>query len=37
MEGLSGDMRFTEDGQRFNYSLDVMEMTIHSTKVKVRI
>lgn len=35
MEGLTGDIRFTEDGRRHNYTIDVMEMTIHSSKVKV--
>ncbi|CAL8101103.1 unnamed protein product [Orchesella dallaii] len=35
MDGLTGDIRFTEDGRRHNYTIDVMEMTIHSSKVKI--
>ena len=37
IEGLTGDIRFTDDGRRRNYTLDVMEMTIHSAKVKVSL
>ena len=36
IEGVTGDIRFTDDGRRRNYTLDVMEMTVHSAKVKVR-
>ncbi|CAG7820788.1 unnamed protein product [Allacma fusca] len=35
IEGLTGDIRFTEDGRRRNYTLDVMEMTIHSAKARI--
>jgi hypothetical protein len=33
--GLSGHIRFTEDGKRTNYSLDVVEMTPSSNLVKI--
>ncbi|XP_043461147.1 glutamate receptor 1 isoform X2 [Leptopilina heterotoma] len=35
IEGLTGLIRFKEDGRRFNYTLHVVEMTINSAMVKV--
>ncbi|XP_031640639.1 glutamate receptor 1-like [Contarinia nasturtii] len=35
IEGLTGDIRFNEDGRRENYTLNVMEMTVDSGMVKV--
>lgn len=35
IEGLSGEIRFNEDGRRENYTLLVMEMTVNSGLVKV--
>lgn len=35
IEGLTGDIRFNEDGRRENYTLSVMEMTVDSGLVKV--
>lgn len=35
IEGLTGDIRFDEDGRRRNYSLNIMEMTFSSGMVKV--
>lgn len=35
IEGLTGDIRFNEDGRRQNYTLHVVEMTVNSAMVKV--
>ncbi|KAJ8924635.1 hypothetical protein NQ315_000785 [Exocentrus adspersus] len=35
IEGLTGEIRFSEEGRRQNYTLHVMEMTINSAIVKV--
>lgn len=35
IEGLTGDIRFNEDGRRENYTLNIMEMTVDSAMVKV--
>lgn len=35
IEGLTGDIRFTEEGKRVNYTLHVVEMTVNSAMVKV--
>lgn len=35
IEGLTGDIRFNEDGRRENYTLNIMEMTVDSGLVKV--
>lgn len=35
IEGLTGDIRFNEDGRRQNYTLEVVEMTVNSGVVKV--
>ena len=35
IEGLTGDIRFNEEGRRQNYTLHVMEMTVNSAMVKV--
>lgn len=35
IEGLTGEIRFNEDGRRTNYTLNVVEMTINSAMVKV--
>lgn len=35
IEGLTGDIRFNEDGRRQNYTLEVVEMTVSSGVVKV--
>lgn len=35
IEGLTGDIRFNEDGRRTNYSLNVVEMSTNSDMVKV--
>jgi ionotropic glutamate receptor len=35
IEGLTGEIRFNEDGRRQNYTLHVVEMTINSAMVKV--
>lgn len=37
LEGLTGSIRFTEEGRRQNFTVDVMEMSVHSTKVKVSL
>lgn len=37
MEGLTGNISFDEEGKRRNYSLDVVEMTIYSETVTVRV
>ena len=36
LEGLSGSLKFGEDGRRENFTLSVVEMTINSDIVKVR-
>ena len=36
LEGLTGALRFGEDGRRENFSLSVVEMTINSDIVKVK-
>ncbi|XP_024083533.1 glutamate receptor 1 [Cimex lectularius] len=35
LEGLTGEIRFSEDGRRQNYTLHVVEMTVNSAMVKV--
>ncbi|CAH0392220.1 unnamed protein product [Bemisia tabaci] len=35
IEGLTGEIKFNENGKRKNYTLHVMEMTMHSAMVKV--
>lgn len=35
IEGLTGDIRFTEEGKRINYTLHLVEMTVNSAMVKV--
>lgn len=35
IEGLTGEIRFNEDGRRTNYTLNVVEMTVNSAMVKV--
>ncbi|XP_055385566.1 glutamate receptor 1 isoform X2 [Condylostylus longicornis] len=35
IEGLTGDIRFNEDGRRQNYTLHIVEMTVNSAMVKV--
>lgn len=35
IEGLTGDIRFNEDGRRTNYTLNVVEMSSNSDMVKV--
>lgn len=35
IEGLTGEIRFNEDGRRQNYTLHVVEMTVNSAMVKV--
>nr|QGW50658.1 ionotropic receptor 16 [Propsilocerus akamusi] len=35
IEGLSGDIRFNDEGKRINYTLHVVEMTVNSAMVKV--
>lgn len=35
IEGLTGEIRFNEDGKRVNYTLHVVEMTVNSAMVKV--
>lgn len=35
IEGLTGDIRFNEEGKRTNYTLHVVEMTVNSAMVKV--
>lgn len=35
IEGLTGDIRFNEAGNRINYTLDVVEMSLNSKMVKV--
>jgi glutamate receptor, ionotropic, invertebrate len=35
VEGLTGDIRFNDEGKRINYTLHVVEMTVNSAMVKV--
>jgi hypothetical protein len=35
LEGLTGDIRFNDDGRRQNYTLHIVEMTLNSAMVKV--
>lgn len=35
IEGLTGDIRFSEDGRRQNYTLNVVEMSVNNGVVKV--
>jgi glutamate receptor, ionotropic, invertebrate len=35
LEGLTGDIRFNDEGKRVNYTLHVVEMTVNSAMVKV--
>jgi len=35
LEGLTGEIRFSEQGRRQNYSLQVVEMTVNSAMVKI--
>lgn len=35
IEGLTGEIRFNEDGRRQNYTLHVVEMTVNSAMVKI--
>jgi hypothetical protein len=35
MEGLTGNIMFDDSGKRKEFSLDVVEMTMHSETVKV--
>ncbi|XP_065162532.1 glutamate receptor 1-like [Atheta coriaria] len=35
LEGITGEVRFSEDGRRQNYTLHVVEMTVNSAMVKV--
>lgn len=35
IEGLTGEIRFNEDGRRTNYTLNVVEMSVNSAMVKV--
>lgn len=35
IEGLTGEIRFNEDGRRQNYTLSVVEMSAHSGLVKI--
>lgn len=37
MEGLTGNISFTDEGKRKDYSLDVVEMTFSSETVKVSV
>ncbi|KAI4499670.1 hypothetical protein M0802_005240, partial [Mischocyttarus mexicanus] len=37
IEGLTGKIRFNDDGRRQNYTLHVVEMTVNSAMVKVTI
>lgn len=34
-EGLTGQIKFNDEGRRQNYTLDVVEMTVNSAPVKV--
>lgn len=33
IEGLTGDIKFNDDGRRVNYTLHVVEMTVNSAMV----
>ncbi|KAH8375679.1 hypothetical protein KR009_001569, partial [Drosophila setifemur] len=35
IDGLSGEIRFDEDGRRINYTLHVVEMSVNSTLQQV--
>ncbi|KAL5293227.1 GRIA2 family protein [Megaselia abdita] len=35
VDGLTGDIKFNEDGRRQNYTLHIVEMTVNSAMVKV--
>jgi glutamate receptor, ionotropic, invertebrate len=35
IEGLTGDIRFNDEGKRINYTLHVVEMSVNSAMVKV--
>ncbi|XP_055843535.1 glutamate receptor 1-like isoform X1 [Episyrphus balteatus] len=35
IEGLTGDIKFNDDGRRQNYTLHIVEMTVNSAMVKV--
>ncbi|XP_017787276.1 PREDICTED: glutamate receptor 1-like isoform X2 [Nicrophorus vespilloides] len=35
LEGITGEIRFSDDGRRQNYTLHVVEMTVNSAMVKV--
>jgi len=37
IEGLTGDIKFNDDGRRVNYTLHVVEMTVNSAMVSNRI
>ncbi|KAG8291763.1 hypothetical protein J6590_053619 [Homalodisca vitripennis] len=37
LEGLTGEVRFNDDGRRMNYTLHVVEMTVNSAMVKVSV
>lgn len=37
IEGLTGDIKFNDDGRRVNYTLHVVEMTVNSAMVSKRI
>ena len=37
LEGLTGSLRFGEDGRRENFTLSVVEMTVNSDIVKVSL
>lgn len=37
IEGLTGDIKFNDDGRRVNYTLHVVEMTVNSAMVCVYI
>lgn len=37
MEGLTGNISFTDEGKRKDYSLDVVEMTFSSETIKVSV
>lgn len=36
MEGLTGNISFSEEGRRQDFSLDVVEMTVDGETLKVR-
>lgn len=37
LEGLTGEIRFNEEGRRTNYTLHVVEMTVNSAMIKVAV